>query len=115
MRRVTVVTIDVVDVIAMAHLFVAASARVPMLVAFVNHVGFRRALVPVPIVFVMSVTAVEVVGVVVVLDWDVFTAWSVVVLVCLMRLVFDADHHASSLATSRSIWSLADEGRSIVS
>lgn len=115
MRRMAVVAVEIVDVIAVADCFMAAFARVLMIVALVDHVDVRRTLVPVAIVLVVSMAVVEIVGVVMVADRNVITARAMDMLMCLMRLVFDIDH-LSILLGVLSVRSLAAcEGRSIVS
>jgi hypothetical protein len=114
-RRVTVSAVDVIDVIAVADLFVAAATFVLMVVAAVHQVRFRRTLVPVALVFVMSMAIVQVVGVVDVADRDVIAARTVLVLVCLMRLVFDFDHRVPSFLGRSVRYLAAREGCSTVS
>ena len=91
-RGVTMVVVDVVVVVEVAHHFVTATGSVNVGMICVDDVSFEEALIPVVPVDMVDVAFVQVVGVVAVWHRDVPAASAVSVLVYVMDFVGRTGH-----------------------
>lgn len=91
--RVTVLVVDVIDVISVRNGLVAAAGTVLVRMVFVDRVSVDAALVPVAVVGGVRVPLVEVIDVIAVLDGDVAAVRPVLVGMVLMNLVLGCHGH----------------------